>query len=190
MNDDELALELGTPAAPPPGAGAAPLPAGGPAAHPDDALAADLATPAEHGFWEHAQTFAEGAAQGATLGAFGLAMSAAARSGMGVDQFVPHDYDKNRRAREAAMPITSAGGNVFGAVAPALLSGGTSLAVEGAAGGGSVLARVAGAMPSAIEANCTMYSPRSARRRAITTFAMNAAAFSPSLSERQAVASR
>lgn len=79
-----------------------------------------------------AAAFGEGAAQGATLGLYGAAASALAGD----------EYDRERRLREQHNPVTSVAGNVVGAVAPALLSGGT-----GAAGA------VSRALPSAIEAN-------------------------------------
>lgn len=56
----------------------------------------------------------EGVAQGATLGAYGAVASA-----------VDSDYDRERRLRAEYNPGTELAGEVVGAVAPALLSGGT-----------------------------------------------------------------
>lgn len=73
----------------------------------------------------------EGVAQGATLGAYGAVAGA-----------VSDDYDRERRLREEHNPYTALAGNVVGAVAPALLSGGT-----GAVGAAARM------LPSALEAN-------------------------------------
>jgi len=59
----------------------------------------------------------EGAAQGATLGAYGA-----------VAGLVDDGYDRERRLREEYNPVTSTVGQVVGAVAPALLSGGAGAA--------------------------------------------------------------
>jgi hypothetical protein len=73
----------------------------------------------------------EGVAQGATLGAYGA-----------VGSLLSPEYDRERRLRAQHNPVTSMAGEVVGAVAPALLSGG--------AGAGGAIAR---ALPSAMEAN-------------------------------------
>ncbi len=74
---------------------------------------------------------AEGLAQGATMGIYGAVAGA-----------ISPEYERERRLRQQHNPITSTAAEIAGAVAPALLSGGT-----GAVG---ALAR---ATPAAIEAN-------------------------------------
>ena len=59
----------------------------------------------------------EGVAQGATMGAYGA-----------VGGLISDDYDAERRKREQYNPGTALAGNVVGAVAPALLSGGVGSA--------------------------------------------------------------
>jgi hypothetical protein len=56
----------------------------------------------------------EGVAQGATLGGYGAVAGA-----------ISDDYDAERRLRQQYNPSTALAGEVVGAVAPALLSGGT-----------------------------------------------------------------
>lgn len=84
------------------------------------AAGAQLATPdeieTEYGdVGSQIATGAEGVAQGATMGLYGLA----------ADRVGGADYRAERQLREEANPITAVTANVAGAVAPALLSGGT-----------------------------------------------------------------
>jgi hypothetical protein len=100
------------------------------------------------------ESFGRGAAQGATFGfadelTGGLEAGGDALDDLSLDNFLKN-YRKHRdesRANyeraEKANPIASGLGNLTGAIAPALLSGGGSLAASGAAGLGQAALRAA-----------------------------------------------
>lgn len=79
---------------------------------------------------QQALTGVEGAARGATIG-----LSDVATTGLLGDE-----YRKGAKARQAENPTAAIGGEIAGAIAPAILSGGTSAEAEGAGLAGRVAA--------------------------------------------------
>lgn len=105
---------------------------------PEETAARQLAD--QEGALGSVKAFGENLGSTATLGLSDVALG----------ETLGNDYRKNRALREMAHPGASMAGEIGGMVLPALLTGGGSLLEEGAAEGGSALARAAGGTAKAL----------------------------------------